>query len=86
MKFKAITTFDCKENNSVYCAGQIYTIREGNEKLRKLVKQWVLESKVCLIKDSQTSNMAQTTGTGIVENTITRNDPSLWNKITKKIK
>lgn len=46
MRFKALETFKCRENNSVYVQGYEYTVRVGNSQLEKLVLEWQKQKKV----------------------------------------
>lgn len=47
-RFTAIENFSSPETKSEYVKDMSYTVRDGNDKLAKLVETWVAEKKVVL--------------------------------------
>ena len=44
-RFKAMRTFHWPQNGSVYCKGELYSVRQGNKELDDFVKEWEKEDK-----------------------------------------
>ena len=47
--FKALTDFYAVEVKSQYSRGEVYRVRNNNDKLHKLVQSWITEGKVEII-------------------------------------
>ncbi|HEX9660266.1 MAG TPA: hypothetical protein VGA18_08190 [Rhodothermales bacterium] len=45
-RFRAVQDFWSEEVRSQYSAGSVYSVRQGNEKLDHLVREWKTEGKV----------------------------------------
>lgn len=51
----ALKTFYCEETKSGYVEGFKYTVREGNDLLKKLARKWAEEGVVEFIHDNEAS-------------------------------
>jgi regulator of RNase E activity RraA len=66
MQFMPIQDFFSEAFDSHYVKGFTYTVRVGNDKLRRAVLQWAKEGKVAIVDATTGTSPANLGGTGKV--------------------